>query len=184
MKQLRTAFLYTIVSAVFLGIGYPLFITVLAQWIFPKQANGSLIMRNGQVIGSKLIGQTFSGSEYFHSRSSDAGNGYDAEASGGSNLAPTNHILIERVEKRVAAEQVGAAKVPIDLVTTSASGLDPDITPAAAYYQAPHVAKARHLSLAAVRKLIAEHIAPRQFGLLGEPRVNVLELNLSLDQMH
>lgn len=184
MRQLRTAFLYTLVSAVFLGIGYPLFITVLAQWIFPRQANGSLILRNDQVIGSQLIGQTFSGAGYFHSRPSAAGNGYDAEASGGSNLAPTNHILIQQVEKRVAAEQVGTGKVPVDLVTTSASGLDPDITPAAAYYQAPRIAKARHLPLTAIRKLIAQHATPRQFGLLGEPRVNVLELNLSLDQMH
>lgn len=184
MKQLRTAVLYTMISAVFLGIGYPLVITALAQWIFPKQANGSLIVRNGQVIGSQLIGQTFSGPGYFHSRPSAAGAGYDAEASGGSNLAPTNHILIQRVEKRVAAEQVGTAKVPVDLVTSSASGLDPDITPAAAYYQAPRIAKARHLPLTAIRKLIARHITPRQFGLLGEPRVNVLGLNLSLDQMH
>ena len=183
MKQLRTAVLYTIISAVFLGIGYPLVITVLAQWIFPKQANGSLIMRNGEVIGSQLIGQTFSGAGYFHSRPSAAGDGYDAEASGGSNLAPTNHILVQQIEQRVAAERVGEGKVPVDLVTTSASGLDPDITPAAAYYQAPRIAKARHLSLAAVRKLIAEHITPRQFEILGEPRVNVLELNLSLDHM-
>jgi K+-transporting ATPase ATPase C chain len=183
MKQLRTALLYTIISAVFLGIGYPLAITALAQWIFPKQANGSLIVRNGQVIGSQLIGQTFSGPAYFHSRPSAAGDGYDAEASGGSNLAPTNHVLIQQVEKRVAAEQVGTGEVPVDLVTTSASGLDPDITPAAAYYQAPRIAKARHLPLAAVRTLVAQHITPRQFGLLGEPRVNVLELNLSLDQV-
>jgi K+-transporting ATPase ATPase C chain len=184
MKQLRTAVLYTIVSAVFLGIGYPLVITALAQWIFPKQANGSLIVRNGQVIGSRLIGQTFSGADYFHSRPSAAGDGYDAAASGGSNLAPTNHILIQQVEQRVAAEQVGTARVPVDLVTTSASGLDPDITPAAAYYQAPRVARARHLALQAVQKLVAEHITPRQFGLLGEPRVNVVALNLSLDQLH
>lgn len=183
MKQLRTALLYTIISAMFLGIGYPLVITAFAQLIFPEQANGSLIARNGQVIGSQLIGQTFSGPGYFHSRPSAAGDGYDAEASGGSNLAPTNHVLIQRVEKRVAAEQVGTAKVPVDLVTTSASGLDPDITPAAAYYQAPRIAKARHLPLAAVRKLVAQHITPRQFGLLGEPRVNVLELNLALDRM-
>jgi K+-transporting ATPase ATPase C chain len=184
MKHLRTAVLYTVISAVFLGIGYPLVITALAQWIFPKQANGSLIMRNGKVIGSQLIGQTFSGAGYFHSRPSAAGNGYDAEASGGSNLAPTNHILVQQVEKRVAAEQVGMAKVPVDLVTSSASGLDPDITPAAAYYQAPRIAKTRHLPLVAVRKLIAEHITPRQFELLGESRLNVLRLNLSLDHTH
>lgn len=184
MKQLRIAVLYTLVSALFLGIGYPLIITALAQWIFPNQANGSLIVRNGQVVGSKLIGQMFTGPGYFHSRPSAAGNGYDAEASGGSNLAPTNHILIEQVNRRVVAEQVGASRVPIDLVTSSASGLDPDITPAAAYYQAPRIAKARHLPLAEVRELIAQHITPRQFGLLGEPRVNVLAINLSLDKMH
>lgn len=184
MKQLRTAVLYTLVSAVFLGIGYPLGITALAQWIFPKQANGSLIVRHGQVIGSQLIGQAFSGPGYFHGRPSAAGDGYDASASGGSNLAPTNHILIQQVERRVAAEQVGTTRVPVDLVTASASGLDPDITPAAAYYQAPRIAEARHLPLAAVQRLIAEHITPRQFGLLGEPRVNVLALNLSLDPAH
>lgn len=183
MKQLRTALLYTIISAAFLGIGYPLVMTALAQWIFPKQANGSLIVRNGQVIGSQLIGQTFSGPGYFHSRPSAAGDGYNAEASGGSNLSTTNHLLIQRVEKRVVTEQVGTGKVPVDLVTTSASGLDPDITPAAAYYQAPRIARARNLPLAAVRKLIAQHITPREFGLLGEPRVNVLELNVSLARL-
>lgn len=184
MKHLRTAILYTIVSAVFLGLGYPLAMTVLAQWLFPKQANGSLLMRDGKVIGSQLIGQSFTGPAYFHSRPSAAGNGYDAANSGGSNLAPTNSALVARVEQSVAAEQVGSAKAPIDLVTASASGLDPDITPAAAYYQAPRVALARHLSLAAVRTLIAQHVTPRQFGLLGEERVNVLNLNLDLDQLH
>lgn len=183
MKHLRTAVLYTIVSALFLGIGYPLVITALAQLIFPHQANGSLILKNGKVIGSQLIGQAFSGPKYFHSRPSAAGNGYDATASGGSNLAPTNHLLIQEVEQRVAAEQVGTAKVPVDLVTASASGLDPDITPAAAYYQAPRVAQARNLPLAAVRRLVTRHITSRQFGLLGEPRVNVLEINLALNQM-
>lgn len=183
MKHLRTAVLYTFVSSIFLGLGYPLAITMLAQWIFPHQANGSLIVRNGKVIGSQLIGQTFSGAGYFHSRPSAAGDGYDATASGGSNLAPTNHVLIQELEQRVTAERVGTVKVPVDLVTASASGLDPDITPAAAYYQAFRVAKARNLPLTAVQKLIARHITPRQFGLVGEPRVNVLELNLSLDQM-
>jgi potassium-transporting ATPase KdpC subunit len=183
MKHLRTALLYTLVSAVFLGLGYPLAMTALAQWLFPKQANGSLIMRDGKVIGSALIGQNFAGPGYFHSRPSAAGNGYDASSSGGSNLAPTNHALIARVEASVAAEQVGSAEVPIDLVTASASGLDPDITPAAAYYQAPRVAEARHLPLDEVNALIAKHITPRQFGLLGEERVNVLELNLALNQM-
>ena len=184
MNHLRTAILYTIVSAAFLGLGYPLAMTALAQWLFPKQANGSLIHRDGRIIGSRLIGQQFSGPAWFHSRPSAAGNGYDASTSGGSNLAPTNRNLIARIESSVAAERVGSAPVPIDLVTASASGLDPDITPAAAYYQAPRVAQARHLSLAVVRQIIAEHITHRQFGLLGEERVNVLELNLALNGIH
>lgn len=184
MKQLRTALLYTLVSAVFLGIGYPLAITAIAQWIFPRQASGNLIVRHGQVIGSQFIGQIFSGPGYFHGRPSAAGDGYDAAASSGSNLALTNHILIQQVEQRVAAERVGTAKVPVDLVTASASGLDPDIAPADAFYQAPRIAKARHLPLAAVRSLITQHITPRQFGLLGEERVNVLELNLALNQKY
>jgi potassium-transporting ATPase KdpC subunit len=184
MKYLRTAILYTLVSAALLGLGYPLAMTALAQWLFPKQANGSLIHQDGKVIGSRLIGQQFSGPAWFHSRPSAAGSGYDAAASGGSNLAPTNHILIQQVEQRVAAERVGSAKVPVDLVTASASGLDPDVTPAAAYYQAPRVAQAHQLPLAAVRKLIAQHITPREFGLLGEERVNVLELNLALNGIH
>ena len=182
MKHLFTAVVYTIISAGILGIGYPLVITALAQLMFPHQANGSLIVRNGRIIGSQLIGQAFTGPGYFHSRPSAAGDGYDAEASGGSNLAPTNHLLIEEVERRVAAQQVGSAKVPVDLVTASGSGLDPDITPAAAYYQAPRVAKARHLPLAVVQKLIGEHITPRQLGFLGEERVNVLALNSALNQ--
>ena len=184
MKHLRTAILYTIVSAVFLGLGYPLAMTALAQWLFPKQANGSLLVRDGKVIGSQLIGQSFTGPTYFHSRPSAAGSGYDAANSSGSNLAPTNSALITRVEQSVAAEQVGSAKVPIDLVTASGSGLDPDITPAAAYYQAQRVAQARHLPLSTMKALIASHITPRQFGLLGEERVNVLELNLALDRIH
>jgi K+-transporting ATPase ATPase C chain len=184
MKHLFTAVLYTFISAAILGIGYPLVITALAQLIFPHQANGSLIVRNGQVIGSQLIGQTFTGPGYFHSRPSEAGDGYDAEASGGSNLAPTNQLLIQEVERRVAAQRVGSGKVPVDLVTASGSGLDPDITPAAAYYQAPRVAQARHLPLAVVQKLVASHITLRQLGFLGEERVNVLELNLALNNMH
>lgn len=183
MKHLRTSILYTLVTAVALGIGYPLLITALSQWLFPSQANGSLIFRDGKIIGSQLIGQSFTGPAYFHSRPSAAGNGYDASSSGGSNLAPTNHALIDRINSSLAAEQVGSAKVPIDLVTASASGLDPDITPAAAYYQVPRVAAARHISPDIVRTLVAQHITPRQFGLLGESRVNVLELNLALDKL-
>jgi K+-transporting ATPase ATPase C chain len=184
MKQIKIAVLYTVVSAVLLGIGYPLLVTALAQWIFPHQANGSLIVRKGRVIGSSLIGQSFTGPEYFHSRPSAAGAGYDASSSGGSNLAATNQALIARVEQQVKDQQVGTSKVPVDLVTASGSGLDPDITPAAAYYQVPRVAAARHLSATAVRALVQAHITPRQFGLLGDPRVNVLELNLALDGLH
>lgn len=184
MKLLRTAILYTLISAAFLGLGYPLAMTALAQWLFPWQANGSLIYQDGKVIGSRLIGQQFSGPGWFHSRPSAAGKGYDATASGGSNLAPTNRALVTRVEGSVAAERVGSTPVPVDLVTASASGLDPDITPAAAYYQASRVAQARDLSLAAVHKLISHHVTLRQFGLLGEERVNVLELNLALSKMH
>ncbi len=184
MKQIRIAILYTLVSAVLLGLGYPLLVTALAQGLFPHQANGSLIVRNGQVIGSSLIGQSFTGPEYFHSRPSAAGNGYDASASGGSNLAATNGALITRIEQQVKDQQVGSAKVPVDLVTASGSGLDPDITPAAAYYQVPRVAAARHLQESVVRALVQSHITPRQFGLFGEERVNVLELNLALKQLH
>jgi len=182
-KHIVTSILYTLVTAVLLGIGYPLAITELAKVMFPKQAGGSLIEKNGALVGSRLIGQPFSGPGYFWSRPSAAGTGYDASASGGSNFAPTNAALAMRVKGSVdAINPKGAnAAVPIDLVTASASGLDPDITPAAAYYQVPRVAAERKMSEDSVRTLVAEHVTPRQFGLLGEPRVNVLELNLALD---
>lgn len=182
-KHIVTSILYTVVTAVLLGIGYPLAITGLAKVMFPKQASGSLIEKNGALVGSRLIGQPFSGPGYFWSRPSAAGTGYDASASGGSNFAPTNAALATRVKGSVdALNPKGAnAAVPIDLVTASASGLDPDITPAAAYYQVPRVAAERKMSEDSVRTLVAEHVTPRQFGLLGEPRVNVLELNLALD---
>ena len=182
MKQhLRTAILYTLVTALFLGLGYPLAIMGLSRLLFPRQAAGELITRNGTLIGSQLIGQPFTGPAYFHSRPSDAGNGYDATSSSGSNLAPTNRTLIDRVSQSVAAEKQPAGDVPIDLVTTSGSGLDPDISPAAAYYQVPRIAQQRNLPESNVRDLVTAHVTPRQFGLLGEPRVNVLELNLALD---
>jgi K+-transporting ATPase ATPase C chain len=181
-KQLVTAVLYTLITAMVLGIGYPLAITGIAHVLFPRQANGQLITRNGEVVGSRLIGQAFTGPTYFHSRPSAAGTGYDAGSSSGSNLGPTSKALIDRTQASVAAEQTGTP-VPVDLVTASASGLDPDISPAAALYQVARVAKERHLSEAAVSDLVKQHVTQRQFGLLGEPRVNVLELNLALDAL-
>lgn len=183
-KNLITSILYTIVTGLLLGILYPLLMTGLAQVFFHKKANGQLMTRNGQIIGSRIIGQTFSGAGYFHSRPSAAGtNGYDATASSGSNYGPTNKKYVDRVAGDVAALQAGKpdVTVPIDLVTTSSSGLDPDITPEAAAFQVPGIAKARGLSEEKVRELVAKHTQSRQFGFLGEPRVNVLELNLDLD---
>ncbi len=180
-----TSIRFTIVTAILFGLAYPLLITGLAHVLFPRQASGSLILHNGQVIGSALIAQSFTSDKYFHPRPSDAGNGYDATSSGGSNLAQSNAKLAQRIQgdiDKLAAQNTGKP-VPIDLVTTSASGLDPDITPDDAYYQAPRVAKARGLSEDAVHKLIAEHTEHRDLGFLGEQRVNVLELNLALDQL-
>jgi K+-transporting ATPase ATPase C chain len=184
-KNLITAILMTIATTVLLGILYPLLVTGLAQLIFPKQANGELIHGKDEVvIGSRLIGQPFSGPGYFHSRPSAAGAaGYDASASGGSNLGPTNAQLIARVNGDVAklqAENPGVP-IPVDLVTTSASGLDPDITPAAAEFQIRRVAAERKIPEAEVRGLVLEHSENRQWGFLGEPRVHVLELNIALD---
>ncbi len=183
MKNLRIAFWMTIATTILLGILYPLVVTALAQLIFPDRANGQLIHRNGEIVGSRLIGQSFTGVAYFHSRPSAAGNGYDAANSGGTNLGPTNQKLIDRVRQDSAALQAenGRVLVPVDLVTTSASGLDPDITPAAAEFQIPRIARARHTTEPDIRKLVAARTSQRQFGFLGEPRVNVLELNLDLD---
>lgn len=184
-KHLLTAISMTIVTTVLLGILYPLAVTGLARVIFPAQANGQLIERNGVLVGSRLIGQPFTGPGYFHSRPSTAGAaGYDATASGGSNLAPTNAQLIARVNgdaARLHAENPGVA-IPVDLVTTSASGLDPDVTPAAAQFQIHRVALERNAPEAEIEKLVRESTQDRQWGFLGEPRTNVLQLNLALDE--
>ncbi len=182
MKQhLMTSFLYTVVTAVALGIGYPLLITGVAQLTMHQRANGQLLQRNGETIGSAILGQAFTGPGYFHSRPSAAGTGYDASASSGSNYGPTNKALRDRVAGSVNAENTGP-DVPVDLVTASASGLDPDITPAAALYQVARVARERHIAKTTVQELVQQHTKARQFGLLGEDRVNVLELNLALNE--
>jgi K+-transporting ATPase ATPase C chain len=183
-KNLLIAALMTITTTLLLGIIYPLVITGLAQALFHDKANGQIIQKNGEAIGSRIIGQPFVSDKYFHSRPSAAGNGYDAANSGGSNLGPTNQKLIDRLKGDVAAAQSENPNtpVPIDLVTTSGSGLDPDITPAAALFQVPRIARVRGLSQNQVRALVESHIQQRQFGILGEPRVNVLELNLALDR--
>lgn len=183
-KNLLIAVMMTIVTTILLGVIYPLLVTGIAQVIFPHKANGQLISDKGKVVGSSIIGQPFSGPTYFHSRPSAAGTGYDAASSGGTNLGPTNNALVDRVAqdaKALQAENPGVP-VPVDLVTTSASGLDPHISIAAAQFQVPRVAGARGISPSQVLELIAAHTEGRQFGFLGEPRVNVLELNLDLDR--
>jgi K+-transporting ATPase ATPase C chain len=186
IKQIYPAVAMTVVLTVLLGVIYPLVVTGLAQAIFPDEAAGSLIEKNGKVIGSRLIGQPFSGEGYFHSRPSAAGHGYDGVSSGGTNLGPTSKKLIEEqvgVAAKARREENPGSPVPVDLVTSSASGLDPHITPAAAEFQLPRVARAREMSPDEVRRLVREHTEERQFGVLGEVRVNVLELNLALDEV-
>jgi K+-transporting ATPase ATPase C chain len=186
-KNLVTAILMTIATTVLLGIIYPLVVTGLAKVLFPDKANGQLIERNGKIVGSRIIGQPFTGPGYFHSRPSAAGNnGYDAANSGGSNLGPTNQKLVDRVKQDVASLQAEnpGKPVPIDLVTTSASGLDPSISPAAADFQVPRVARERGMNADELRRFVAKHTESRQLGFLGEPTVNVLELNLDLDSAH
>ena len=184
-KELILALRFTLVTTLVFGLIYPLVVTGLSKMLFPKQAAGSLIEKNGRVVGSKLIGQSFSADKYFHSRPSAAGTGYDASASSPSNLAPTNQALVDRVKSDVAKlqqENPGAA-IPADLVTSSGSGLDPEISPAAADFQIPRIAKARGISVDSLKALVARHTQARTWGIFGEPRVNVLELNLDLDSL-
>jgi K+-transporting ATPase ATPase C chain len=184
-KNLFTAIWFTLVTTVIFGLIYPLAITGMAQMLFHDRANGQLIQKDGKLVGSRIIGQSFSGPGYFHSRLSNAGTGYDATASGGSNLAPTTKTLLERVHgdvQKLHAENPNAA-IPVDLVTTSGSGLDPDISPDGAEFQIPRVARSRGLKEDEVRRLVHNHTKGRDLGFLGEPRVNVLELNLELDAL-
>jgi len=185
-KNLVTAFLMTIATTILLGIIYPLVITGLAQLLFHDKANGQLITRNGEVIGSRIIAQPFTSAKYFHPRPSNAGTaGYDATNSGGTNYASTNHQLIDRVkaDAKTLHDENPNQPIPVDLITTSASGLDPEISPAAAEFQIPRVARERGLSESVLRDLVQKHTTQRDLGLLGEPRVNVLELNLALDDL-
>jgi len=184
-KNLITALLMTAAMTVLLGLIYPLIVTGLAQLLFRDKANGQIISINGQPIGSRIIAQPFTSPKYFHPRPSAAGNGYDAANSGGTNLASTNQKLIDRVRADAAtlSAENPSQRVPVDLVTTSASGLDPEISPAAAEFQIPRVARERGLSSTVVRNLVQEHTRQRDLGLFGEPRVNVLELNLALDAL-
>lgn len=183
-QQLKIAFWMTIITTILFGIVYPLVVTALAQVFFPAQANGEIVRQNGTVIGSHIIGQAFSSPGYFYSRPSNAN--YDGLNSGGTNLGPTNRQLIEQVE--ADAEKLRAqnphAPIPVDLVTASGSGLDPDISIAAAEFQIPRVAQQRGMSQTQLRTLVREHTEGRQFGILGEPRINLLGLNLALDAAH
>jgi K+-transporting ATPase ATPase C chain len=182
-RNLLIAVLMTIVTTLLFGVVYPLAMTGLAQAFFPAKANGQLIERSGRVIGSHIIGQSFSSPGYFHGRPSAAGTGYDAANSGGTNLGPTNKKLVDAVKAAVdaARKENPSAPVPIDLVTSSASGLDPHLSPAAALFQVPRVARERHATEADVQRVVESHVEGRQWGFLGEPRVNVLDLNLALD---
>jgi K+-transporting ATPase ATPase C chain len=184
-KNLLIALWFTLVTTVIFGVLYPLAVTGLAQVLFPGRANGQLIERNGKIVGSRIIGQSFTAPGYFDSRPSSAGTGYDPTSSGGSNLGPTNRVLIERVRTDVQKLQSDHPNtpIPVDLVTASGSGLDPNISPAAAEFQIPRVAHSRGMKEDDVRTLVRKHTRDRDLGFLGEPRVNVLELNLELDSV-
>ena len=185
-KNFMIALWFTLVTTVMFGVLYPLAVTGLAQLLFPGRANGQLLERNGKLVGSRIIGQSFTEPGYFHSRPSSAGTGYDPTSSSGSNLAPTNKLLIERVKTDVQKLQSEnpSVPVPVDLVTASGSGLDPDISPAAAEFQIPRVAHARGMQEDDVRSLVRKYTKDRDFGFLGEPHVNVLQLNMELDALH
>jgi potassium-transporting ATPase KdpC subunit len=185
-KNLMISIWMTLVTTVIFGLLYPLVVTAIAQLTMPSKANGQLLTPNGKLVGSRIIGQAFTAPQYFHSRPSAAGNGYDPTASSGSNLGPTNKALIDRVNADVAKLQAENPNVPVpvDLVTTSGSGLDPDISPAAAEFQIPRVARVRGISEQELRTIVARHTKGRDLGFLGDPRVNVLELNLDLDATH
>jgi potassium-transporting ATPase KdpC subunit len=185
LRHLGTALRMTILSIVVLGFIYPLVMTGMAQALFPRQANGSLVTVNGKLVGSAIIGQLWTKPQYFHGRPSAAGKGYDPTATGGTNFGPTSKKLIASTKATIAALEKenpdAKGPPPMDLVTSSGSGIDPDITPEAAYWEAPRIAMARRMSVGSVDLLIAAHVQGRTFGFLGEPRVNVLELNLALD---
>jgi len=185
LRELRTSATLFFVFMLVTGLGYPMLVLGIGQNLFPKQANGSLLTASGKIVGSTLIGQSFSGEKYFHPRPSAAGNGYDATNSSGSNLAPTSSDLMKAVADRVTElKKTGnPSPIPVDLVTTSASGLDPHISVAAARFQSPRIIMTRHLNAAQIEDLISQHTESRTLGFLGENRVNVLELNLALDHL-
>jgi len=184
-RHLGPAVVFTIVTVIAFGIIYPIVMTLIAQAIFPAQAGGAYVYKNGAVVGSDIVGQLWRKPQYFHGRPSAAGNGYDPTSTGGTNLAPTSKKLIDSTRSAIAALRKenpdATVTVPMDLVTSSASGIDPDISPQAAYYQAPRVAKVRGMTVNAVDAIVAANVEPRELGFLGEPRVNVLALNLALD---